>query len=459
MSEAQRRAADDATLARRGRRPRRAGARPSCTAATWARASGLARRVLSDRTLGRGSRAGGVRPHVARSRAASIRRAGSMRAFLLAQVHGRAVDLLRAESARRAREEREALRSPTVDIDLEREVMQLTEAEAVRARARDALRRRARGDRARVLRRAYLPRGRGAPRTARRHGEEPDPRRTPAAARRADRSGGERMTRSHFDSGRERPRLAARRVRARRARRRRPRARRRVPRARRRPRAPRSTRCARPRRRSRCCPDTPMDAPPELWDAHRAGDRRRIATRPGAGRARPRRSTSSRARRAAAGRDAVDRAGAPRRRRSRSWCSPRRSCRCTDQLDQRSAARADGDGGRVRSGREGRRRARGRAAVGVGRDARPRRAPARRHRLPPRRPPRRRCRRTRRISCGRSPAPRRRRPSCRPACSVRDPSALGFHASGPVHAFAVTVETAGGVVTSQQTPIAQGAVA
>ena len=36
---------------------------------------------------------------------------GSMRAFLLAQVHGRAVDLLRAESARRAREEREALRA------------------------------------------------------------------------------------------------------------------------------------------------------------------------------------------------------------------------------------------------------------------------------------------------------------------------------------------------------------
>jgi RNA polymerase sigma-70 factor, ECF subfamily len=55
-----------------------------------------------------------------------------MRAFLLAQVHGRSVDLLRAETARRAREEREALRRPSVDIDLEREVMQLSEAEAVR---------------------------------------------------------------------------------------------------------------------------------------------------------------------------------------------------------------------------------------------------------------------------------------------------------------------------------------
>ena len=57
---------------------------------------------------------------------------GSMRSFLFAQVHGRAVDLLRAETARRAREEREALRSPTVDDDLERAVMELTEGEAVR---------------------------------------------------------------------------------------------------------------------------------------------------------------------------------------------------------------------------------------------------------------------------------------------------------------------------------------
>jgi RNA polymerase sigma-70 factor (ECF subfamily) len=55
-----------------------------------------------------------------------------MRSFLLAQVHGRAVDLLRAESARRAREEREAFRSPSIDLDLEREVMQLTEAETIR---------------------------------------------------------------------------------------------------------------------------------------------------------------------------------------------------------------------------------------------------------------------------------------------------------------------------------------
>ena len=57
---------------------------------------------------------------------------GSLRSFLLAQVHGRAVDLLRAESSRRAREERDAWRSPRVDDDLEREVMQLAEGEVVR---------------------------------------------------------------------------------------------------------------------------------------------------------------------------------------------------------------------------------------------------------------------------------------------------------------------------------------
>jgi anti-sigma-K factor RskA len=39
-----------------------------------------------------------------------------------------------------------------------------------------------------------------------------------------------------------------------------------------------------------------------------------------------------------------------------------------------------------------------------------------------------------------------------------DPRAVAFHASGPVRAFAVTVEPAGGVVRSDQTPIAQAAV-
>jgi len=120
MSEAQRRAADDATLARAvGEHDE--GALNELYRRHAAPCLGLACRVLSDRTLRTWRDPGRFDP--AR---------GSMRSFLLAQVHGRSVDLLRAESARRAREEREALRSPDVDLDLEREVMQLTEAEAVR---------------------------------------------------------------------------------------------------------------------------------------------------------------------------------------------------------------------------------------------------------------------------------------------------------------------------------------
>lgn len=40
-----------------------------------------------------------------------------------------------------------------------------------------------------------------------------------------------------------------------------------------------------------------------------------------------------------------------------------------------------------------------------------------------------------------------------------DPSAVAFHASGPVHGFAVTVEAAGGVVKSQHQPIASARLA
>ena len=57
---------------------------------------------------------------------------GTMRAWLCAQVHGRSVDLLRADTARRAREERDAFRTPAVNDDLERAVVELTEGEAVR---------------------------------------------------------------------------------------------------------------------------------------------------------------------------------------------------------------------------------------------------------------------------------------------------------------------------------------
>jgi RNA polymerase sigma-70 factor (ECF subfamily) len=57
---------------------------------------------------------------------------GSLRSYLLAQTHGRSVDLVRAESSRRAREERDARRATDPGYDLEREVYELTLAEHVR---------------------------------------------------------------------------------------------------------------------------------------------------------------------------------------------------------------------------------------------------------------------------------------------------------------------------------------
>jgi RNA polymerase sigma-70 factor (ECF subfamily) len=53
---------------------------------------------------------------------------GSLRSYLLAQAHGRAVDQLRSETSRRRREERDAVRSAAVGADVERDVMDLTEA-------------------------------------------------------------------------------------------------------------------------------------------------------------------------------------------------------------------------------------------------------------------------------------------------------------------------------------------
>lgn len=58
---------------------------------------------------------------------------GSLRSYLLAQTHGRAVDLLRAERARRQREDRDAREGVQGGYDLEREVMDLTVAERVKA--------------------------------------------------------------------------------------------------------------------------------------------------------------------------------------------------------------------------------------------------------------------------------------------------------------------------------------
>lgn len=57
---------------------------------------------------------------------------GSLRAYLLAQTHGRSVDLLRSETSRRRREEREARESTAFGDDIERDVVDLTVSEKVK---------------------------------------------------------------------------------------------------------------------------------------------------------------------------------------------------------------------------------------------------------------------------------------------------------------------------------------
>jgi RNA polymerase sigma-70 factor (ECF subfamily) len=57
---------------------------------------------------------------------------GSLRAYLLAQTHGRSVDLVRAETARRAREEREERKVARSGYDLENEVWDLHVSEQVK---------------------------------------------------------------------------------------------------------------------------------------------------------------------------------------------------------------------------------------------------------------------------------------------------------------------------------------
>jgi RNA polymerase sigma-70 factor, ECF subfamily len=131
LSERALRDADDTTLAA-ALVGRDQGALAELYKRHGATALGLARRVLGDRVLAEEV----VQEVFVRTWHDPERyepQRGSMRSFLLAQVHGRAVDLLRAENARRAREQRDALRAPQQDTDLEREVLGLAEAEAVRA--------------------------------------------------------------------------------------------------------------------------------------------------------------------------------------------------------------------------------------------------------------------------------------------------------------------------------------
>lgn len=57
---------------------------------------------------------------------------GSLRSFLLAQTHGRSVDLLRSDTARKDREKREVRATAEAGYDLEREVWDLAVADQVR---------------------------------------------------------------------------------------------------------------------------------------------------------------------------------------------------------------------------------------------------------------------------------------------------------------------------------------
>ena len=57
---------------------------------------------------------------------------GSLRSYLLAQCHGRSVDLLRSETSRRRREEKDLRRTAESGYDLEREVWDLALADHVR---------------------------------------------------------------------------------------------------------------------------------------------------------------------------------------------------------------------------------------------------------------------------------------------------------------------------------------
>jgi RNA polymerase sigma-70 factor, ECF subfamily len=58
---------------------------------------------------------------------------GSLRSFLLTQAHGRSVDLLRSEGARRRREQRDAREPVDASHDLDREMWDLALAGEVRA--------------------------------------------------------------------------------------------------------------------------------------------------------------------------------------------------------------------------------------------------------------------------------------------------------------------------------------
>lgn len=57
---------------------------------------------------------------------------GTLRSYLLAQTHGRSVDVLRSETSRRAREERDVRRTAERGYDLEHEVIDLAVGERIK---------------------------------------------------------------------------------------------------------------------------------------------------------------------------------------------------------------------------------------------------------------------------------------------------------------------------------------
>lgn len=57
---------------------------------------------------------------------------GTLRSYLLAQTHGRAVDLIRSESSRRIREDRDGMMEPVATQSIEDEVVELRMGEHIR---------------------------------------------------------------------------------------------------------------------------------------------------------------------------------------------------------------------------------------------------------------------------------------------------------------------------------------
>jgi RNA polymerase sigma-70 factor (ECF subfamily) len=91
----------------------------------------LARRVLTDESLAEDV-VQEVFLHLWNSPHKFDPERGSMRAYLLALAHGRSVDLLRLETSRRRREERDARMTADGDYDIEHEVWDLSLADRVK---------------------------------------------------------------------------------------------------------------------------------------------------------------------------------------------------------------------------------------------------------------------------------------------------------------------------------------